>query len=175
MASTTSVIREDAQWILDESGLPLERLRGRTLLLTGACGFLGAYVLDVLACWTALGGEPLVLLSYGRATRSFCYLWDATCAMLLIGLVGRPGEAYNMGNDRDEASMLHLAETLREVAAMAPPVQYRASDHVHYLTDNPQRRCPDLAKLRALGPFDPRVPLWEGLSRTFRSYSEDQR
>ncbi len=353
MAKFTSVIREDARWLVEASGLPLARLRGKTLLLTGACGFLGAYVLDLLAHWNdgqdqpcrvialdnflvglperlhhlagrgdirilshdlttpfvpdepihaifhaagvasptfyrrypletidvnvggtrqllelcrtqpvewmlhlstseiygdpspdaiptredyrgfvsctgpracydeskrlsetlcvlyhqqygvpikvgrpfnvygpgqriddrrivpdlmqaALQGGPLVLLSDGRATRSFCYLRDATWAMLLIALEGQPGEAYNLGNDRQEVSMLQVAETLRQVAGLAEPVQYRASEDRHYLTDNPQRRCPDLAKIRTLGPYDPQVQLEEGLARTFRSYREDQ-
>jgi len=121
----------------------------------------------------ALQGQPAVLLSDGRATRSFCYLRDASWAMLLIGLEGLPGEAYNMGNDREEISMLTLAETLREVAGIIEPVQYQVSEDRDYLTDNPQRRCPDLAKLRALG-FDPKVLLREGLERTWRSYREDR-
>jgi len=352
MALSSSVIREDAQWLAASAGLPMERLAGKTLLLTGACGFLGAYVLDVLAHWNrtqarpcrilamdnhlvglpervqhlrdrpdirfldqdltrpygpdepiqlifhaagvasptfyrrypletldvnvggtrqllelcrtqpvermlhlstseiygdptpdaiptredyrglvsctgpracydeskrlsetlcalyhqlhgvpvavgrpfnvygpgqriddrrivpdlmqaALRGGPLVLLSDGRATRSFCYLRDATWAMLLILLEGRPGEAYNLGNDHEEVSMLQVAETLREVAGLPGPVQYRQSEDRHYLTDNPQRRCPDLGRLRALGRFEPQVQLREGLARTWRAYREE--
>ena len=354
MARCTSIIREDARWLVEEAGLPLERLRGRTLLLTGACGFLGAYVLDVLAAWNerqqepcrilaldnfivglperiehlrgrkdirflsqdliqpftapepihaifhaagvasptfyrrfpletidvnvggtrqllelcrtqpvawmlhlstseiygdpapeaiptredyrgfvsctgpracydeskrlsetlcslyhqqygvpvkvgrpfnvygpgqriddrrivpdlmqaAMKGEPLVLLSDGRATRAFCYLRDATWAMLLIALEGENGQAYNMGNDREEVAMLTVAETLRDVAGLKEPVQYQVSEDRHYLTDNPQRRCPDLARIRTLGPYEPKVNLREGLGRTFRSYQEDMR
>ena len=46
----------------------------------------------------------------------------------------------------------------------------RSSNDEHYLTDNPQRRCPDLAKLRSLGGWTPTVPLREGLARTLASY-----
>ena len=49
MARCTSVIQEDARWLAEIPGLGLERLRGRTLLLTGACGFLGAFVLVFLS------------------------------------------------------------------------------------------------------------------------------
>ena len=34
MARFTRIIEEDARWLAEESGLPLHRLRGRTILLT---------------------------------------------------------------------------------------------------------------------------------------------
>ena len=63
---------------------------------------------------------------------------------------------------------------MAEVAASPPlPVQYQASPDAHYLTDNPQRRRPDLTKLRSLTGWRPRVPLREGLARTLASYREE--
>jgi len=116
--------------------------------------------------------EPIVLLSDGRATRSFCYIRDAAWAMLLILLKGEPGEAYNMGNDHEEVTMLQVAQTLKEVSGYSKPIEHRTSSDPHYLSDNPQRRCPDLKKLKTLGDFDPQVLLREGLSRTLASYRE---
>jgi len=121
----------------------------------------------------ALKGEPLVLLSDGRATRAFCYLRDATWAWLHVLMSNANGEAFNVGNDEEEISMLDVATRLAEVAA--PPkldVKYAKSDDAHYLTDNPQRRCPDLRKLRALAPWTPQVTMREGMARTLRSYRE---
>ena len=43
-----------------------------------------------------------------------------------------------------------------------------------YLTDNPTRRCPDLAKARTHLGYEPRVGLEEGLERTLRWYAEIQ-
>jgi nucleoside-diphosphate-sugar epimerase len=63
MALCSSVIREDAQWLAASAGLPMERLAGKTLLLTGACGFLGAYVLDVLAHWNRTQARPCRILA----------------------------------------------------------------------------------------------------------------
>jgi dTDP-glucose 4,6-dehydratase/UDP-glucuronate decarboxylase len=125
----------------------------------------------------ALAGDPLVLLSDGRATRAFCYLRDATWAWLHVLLSNADGEAFNVGNDEEEISMLDVAKRLAEVAA--PPkleVKYERSDDAHYLTDNPQRRCPDLKKLRALAlgtqHWSPQVTMREGMARTLRSYRE---
>jgi dTDP-glucose 4,6-dehydratase/UDP-glucuronate decarboxylase len=116
--------------------------------------------------------EPITLLSDGRATRSFCYIRDAAWAMLLILLEGESGTAYNLGNDREEVTMLQVAQTLMEASGHLQPLEHRTSSDPHYLSDNPQRRCPDLRKLKTLGAFAPEVLLREGLSRTLRSYRE---
>jgi dTDP-glucose 4,6-dehydratase/UDP-glucuronate decarboxylase len=122
----------------------------------------------------ALARRPLVLLSDGRATRSFCYVSDAVRAMWHVLLSDANGEAFNVGNDEREISMGDFA---RELAAAAgdPPldVVHQVSEDPHYLTDNPQRRCPDLSKLRSrCRPWTPQVGLAEGLRRTLRSYRE---
>lgn len=115
--------------------------------------------------------KPLVLLSDGKATRSFCYLRDATWAMLLILLKGESGEAYNLGNDQEEVTMRQVAETLIEVAAYPHPLCFEQSEDPHYLSDNPQRRRPDLTRIKTLG-YEPQVLLQEGLLRTLTSYQE---
>jgi dTDP-glucose 4,6-dehydratase/UDP-glucuronate decarboxylase len=120
----------------------------------------------------ALAGGPLVLYSDGRATRSFCYARDAASAMLAILVHGADGEAYNLGNDAEEASILEVARTVQRVAGNGIVVDQRVSDDPQYLTDNPQRRRPDLRKLKSLSNWKPEVSLQEGLSRTLRSYRE---
>jgi dTDP-glucose 4,6-dehydratase/UDP-glucuronate decarboxylase len=121
----------------------------------------------------ALCRRPLVLYSDGRATRSFCYANDAIRAMFLILLSNCDGEAFNVGNDEREISMLEFAH---EVARIAGPPQleviHETSNDTQYLTDNPQRRCPDLTKLRTRFNWTPNVGLSEGLRRTLSSYQE---
>ncbi len=119
----------------------------------------------------ALERKPLVLYSDGRATRAYCYIRDAARAIWTILLSEAAGEAFNVGNDERETTVAELAETVREIAGPPyPPVEYRVSGEAHYLTDNPQRRCPDLTKLRTRFGWTPKVPLREGLERTLRSY-----
>jgi dTDP-glucose 4,6-dehydratase/UDP-glucuronate decarboxylase len=115
--------------------------------------------------------KPLVLLSDGKATRSFCYLRDAAWAMLLILLEGKAGEAYNLGNDCEEVTMRQVAESLIEATTYPHPLRFERSEDPHYLSDNPQRRCPDLGRIKALG-YEPQVMLREGLLRTLTSYRE---
>jgi UDP-glucuronate decarboxylase len=121
----------------------------------------------------ALRRQALVLYSTGKASRAFCYITDAVRAMLYVLLSDANGEAFNVGNDAEEISISGLAEKVREAAG--PPrlaIEYHTSDEQDYLTDNPQRRCPDLTKLRSLCSWQPHVSLAEGLRRTLRSYQE---
>jgi UDP-glucuronate decarboxylase len=126
---------------------------------------------DLIAA--ALDRQPLVLYSDGRATRSFCYISDAIRAMWHVLLSDANGEAFNVGNDEREISISDFAGELAAIAG-DPPLQviHRASDDPQYLTDNPQRRCPDLRKLRSRFPWTPAVGLAEGLRRTLQSYQE---
>jgi dTDP-glucose 4,6-dehydratase/UDP-glucuronate decarboxylase len=121
----------------------------------------------------ALSRKPLVLYSDGRASRAFCYISDAIAAMWHVLLSEAQGEIFNVGDDRIEVSIRGLAEELRRVAG--PPwleIQHRVSEDADYLTDNPQRRCPDLTKLRSRFAWRSAVSLKEGLLRTLRSYQE---
>lgn len=123
----------------------------------------------------ALYRKPLILHSDGRASRSFCYVSDALSAMWFVLLADAPGEVFNVGNDEGEVSISELAERMRNVAG--PPwleIELYVSGDPHYLTDSPQRRCPELTKLRARFPWQPKVSLTEGLMRTLRSYMESE-
>ncbi|MCC6848764.1 MAG: NAD-dependent epimerase/dehydratase family protein [Deltaproteobacteria bacterium] len=116
----------------------------------------------------AQNGRDLVLHSDGRPRRSFCYVTDFIVSLLRVIAGGVDGEAYNVGDDREEISMRELADRVRAVAQAAGRVVVRTSADPDYLTDNPQRRCPDLAKLRALGGSMPCVALEDGLTRYAR-------
>jgi dTDP-glucose 4,6-dehydratase/UDP-glucuronate decarboxylase len=124
-----------------------------------------------------LDRKPIVMLSDGRPSRSFCYVTDAIRGILTVLVQGQGGEAYNVGNDEVEVSMGDLATRVSAVAAElmncpASPIVYQTSQDADYLTDNPQRRCPDLKKLRSVGGWAPEVSLTDGLKRTLTYYRE---
>ena len=127
----------------------------------------GRIVPDILK--NGLQGKPLVLYSDGRATRSFCYVADAVVAMLLILLSSYDGEAFNVGND-EEVSIGKLAQEASSLFVPQSEIRFETSDDVHYLTDNPVRRCPDLAKVKQSIPWQPIIGLNEGLRRTIAWY-----
>lgn len=109
-----------------------------------------------------LAGEPIVVHLPGTQTRSFCHVSDAVAGLLLALVFGRPAEAYNIGNDEQELSMIELAELFVEVTGGAAQVQYEGTPE-HYPGIGPNRRCPDLAKARAELGYRPRTMLREGL------------
>ncbi len=128
----------------------------------------GRIVPDLLR--DALAGGPLVLLSDGRASRSFCYVADFVTALFHLLVADTAGEAFNVGND-EEVTIRALAEAVASVAGGLEVTQ-AASDDPLYLTDNPQRRCPDLTKTKATVDWRPQIPLREGIARTFAYYQE---
>ena len=125
-----------------------------------------------------LAGRDLVLRSDGSPTRTFCYVADAVVGYFKILVRGRAGEPYNIGNEAPEISMTQLADMLaglaRELFGYAGRVVRQPSREADYLTDNPQRRCPVIAKARRELTFEPVVPLAEGLRRTLVWYRENQ-
>jgi UDP-glucuronate decarboxylase len=123
----------------------------------------------------ALAGRDLVLFSDGSPTRTFCYVTDAITGYYLALLRGRRGEAYNVGVDGPEISMLDLASTIAGLAndlfGHQVEVVKGQSPEQDYLVDNPNRRCPDITKARKELQYRPGVTLEEGLRRTLLWYS----
>ncbi len=121
-------------------------------------------------------GRDLALLSNGAPTRTFCYVADAVVGYYKTLVVGRPGEAYNIGVETPEISVRQLAEMLaqqgRELFGYEGAVVQRHSDEQDYLIDNPQRRCPDIQKARIELNYDPQVDLPTGLRRSLLWYAD---
>lgn len=119
----------------------------------------------------ALDGKPMPVHSRGRQTRTFCYATDAVVAFLKVLLSETDGEIYNVGNEEGEISMAELAE---EIAGLFQPraavefVEYPES----YPKEEPQRRVPDLGKIRKELGYRPKVGLRAGLGRTLAWFRE---
>ena len=111
-------------------------------------------------------GHPLKIYGTGNQTRTFCYVTDAITGFLKVLVRGVAGEPYNIGNPTPEISMLQLAETISGLIAAKVEidiVEYPDS----YPADEPNRRCPDISKVRIQVGYQPRVSLAEGLTRFF--------
>jgi dTDP-glucose 4,6-dehydratase/UDP-glucuronate decarboxylase len=144
-----------------EFGFPIRSVRPFNVYGAGQRIDDGRIIPDLMRA--AARGEELVLHSDGRATRSFCYISDATAGFYLAMLKGVPGEAYNVGNDH-EVSIRQVADLVSSISGT--PVTFKVSSDPHYLTDNPQRRCPELTKSRTHLGYAPRTSLEEGIRRT---------
>jgi dTDP-glucose 4,6-dehydratase/UDP-glucuronate decarboxylase len=115
-----------------------------------------------------LAGRNIVLLSDGRATRTFCYISDALSGYLRALLSSHHGESFNIGADSPEISMRDLAQLVLQISGRPLRLEHRQSDDPQYLSDNPRRRCPSLEKSRRLLGFHPCVPLPVGLERMYQ-------
>ena len=122
-----------------------------------------------------LNGRDIVLLSDGSPKRTFCYVADAICGYYKILVKGRPGEAYNIGVEKPEISMLELAEKVvslgREFFGYKGKVIRQASTDKDYLLDNPNRRCPIIEKARQELGYNPQIAVDEGLRRSLLWYA----
>lgn len=125
-----------------------------------------------------LAGQDILILSDGSPMRTFCYIADAIAGYLLCLLHGRY-DYFNIGTAEPEISVRGFAEIYREAAAevlgYAGAVTFQASSDPAYLTDNPNRRCPDIAKARAMLGYDPIVPVEAGVRRYLRFLTEATR
>jgi nucleoside-diphosphate-sugar epimerase len=112
-----------------------------------------------------LSREDIVLHSDGLPTRTFCYSSDALTGYLLALLSRYNGEPFNIGAEAPEISMRDLAALVLKVAGNAGRVMFQPSKDSEYLTNNPQRRCPDISKARTLLRFNPELSLEAGVAR----------
>jgi len=122
-----------------------------------------------------LSGRDMVMLSDGSARRTFCYVADAVAGYYKVLVNGRPGEAYNIGVETPEISMVQLATMLaelgRELFDYRGQVVHQVSPDKDYLVDNPNRRCPVITKARTELGYAPQVSLEEGLRRSLIWYA----
>jgi UDP-glucuronate decarboxylase len=150
-------------------GVPVKVIRPFNVFGPGQRIDDGRIVPDLLGA--ALENRPIALYSDGRATRSFCYGMDFVRGSLQILTSGADGEVFNLGNDT-EVSIREAAETMAAVHGDLR-IEYRRHPDAEYLVDNPQRRCPDLTKVRTEIGYRPRVTLAEGFARCLASCREE--
>jgi UDP-glucose 4-epimerase len=120
----------------------------------------------------ALAGEPITVFGDGTQTRCFTYVGDVVGA--LTAIVTRDeayGNVYNVGNT-EEISILGLAERVKALTKSSSPIVTIPYDQAYEsgFEDMP-RRVPELAKIRALIGYEPRV----GLDEILRLVIEHQR
>lgn len=122
--------------------------------------------------YTGLKGKNLPVHDKGIQTRTFCYIADALTAIFKVLLSGRNGEVYNVGNDNPELSMYELAQIVAELLGNRIKPR-RKSYPSHYPAGEPQRRCPDLTKIKTELGYSPKVDLRTGLKRTIKWFRQE--
>lgn len=122
-----------------------------------------------------LENRDITMFSDGTPTRTFCYVSDAITGYIK-GLLYEPFEAFNIGIDKPEISVRHLAEIYQQAGAeifgYTGKTQFATSADTEYLNNNPNRRCPVIDKARSLLGYDPQVNVEQGI-RYFLEYIKE--
>jgi UDP-glucose 4-epimerase len=124
----------------------------------------------------ALLGHPLTVFGDGSQSRCFTYISDVVGA--LIQLAEHPqavGQVFNIGNGREEVTILDLARRVKERTGSRSEIELVPYDKAYEegFEDMP-RRLPDTGKLRALIGYEPKVHLDEILDRVIEYFRSDK-
>jgi nucleoside-diphosphate-sugar epimerase len=124
----------------------------------------------------ALLGHPLTVFGDGSQSRCFTYVSDVVEA--LIKLADHPealGRVINIGNDREEVTILELARRIKErTGSKSEIVLVPYSQAYEEGFEDMPRRVPDLYRIRTLIGYEPQVHLDEILDRVIAYFTSDQ-
>lgn len=113
-------------------------------------------------------GRDLIMYSNGKPTRTFCYIADAITGYLKVLLHGKL-DVFNIGIDKPEVSVAEFAELFsknaQEFYDYKGEVVFEVSADDDYMTDNPNRRCPNIEKAKRILDYDPSIYVEEGIGR----------
>jgi dTDP-glucose 4,6-dehydratase len=115
----------------------------------------------------AMDGRPLTVYGDGSQSRAYCYVDDEVRGILALldsNLVG----PVNIGNPA-EFTVLELARIVTEVTGSSSELVFEPLP-----TDDPTRRQPDITLAREHLGWEPKVPLREGLTRTYEWYLKER-
>ena len=100
----------------------------------------------------ALLGHPITVYGDGSQTRCFGYVGDVVGQLTKLAQDERAvGQVWNVGNDREETSVLDLARRVKARTASSSPIELVPYDRAYEEGfEDMQRRVPDLSKLRGL-------------------------
>ena len=113
-------------------------------------------------------GRDLVMYSNGKPTRTFCYIADSITGYLKVLLHGKL-DVFNIGIEKPEVSVAEFAnlfaKNAKEYYDYPGDVVFEVSDDEDYMTDNPNRRCPNIDKAREILGYNPSISVDEGIGR----------
>ena len=98
--------------------------------------------------------------------RTFCFIDDAVEMVVRAAKAAScEGQVLNVGNESPELTIGELAEMIVRVVGRNLTIVPRPAT-----PGSPERRCPDMSRLRQLTGYAARIPLEEGVRRTYDWY-----
>jgi UDP-glucuronate decarboxylase len=115
-----------------------------------------------------VNNQDLEIFSDGSPTRTFCYIADAITGYLKVLLYGKL-EAFNIGVDKPEITVKEFSDIFyskgKEIFEYTGTIKFAHSQDKEYMTDNPNRRCPNIDKARKYLKYNPEYLVEEGIFR----------
>ena len=124
----------------------------------------------------ALLGHPLTVHGDGSQRRCFTFVSDVVGVLIALSENQEAlGRVFNVGNDREEITMLELARRVTERTGSKSEIVMVPYDQAYEsgFEDMP-RRVPDLSRLRTLIGYEPQVHLDEILDRVIEYFKSDR-
>jgi UDP-glucose 4-epimerase len=124
----------------------------------------------------AVLGHPLTVYGDGKQSRCFTYVTDVIDALVkLAEHKDAVGQVFNIGNDKEEVTILELAQRVKQRTKTNSEIVFVPYDQAYEegFEDMP-RRVPDLTKVRKLIAYEPRVHLDEILDRVMEYFTSDK-
>ena len=109
--------------------------------------------------------KPITIFKKGKQTRTFCYVTDAITAMFIVIIQGKKF-VYNIGNDKPEINMTKLYKLIKKNIP-----KKISSININYPKNypqvEPQRRCPDISKIKKELGFVNNVSIDDSIKRFY--------
>jgi UDP-glucuronate decarboxylase len=117
----------------------------------------------------ALLGKPITVYGTGNQTRSVCYVSDTVAG--LIGIMETEeasGQVFNLGNPI-ERTVLEYAQAIAQAVGSGARFVYTEPA----VGDDPQRRRPDISRVRRVVGWEPKISLEQGIEATVAYFREE--
>ena len=113
-----------------------------------------------------INGEDIQIFSDGSPTRTFCYISDAITGYLKALAYGK-FKIFNIGIDKPEISVKQLAEIFKEkgekIFNYNCDIKLATPPEKNYMTNNPNRRCPNIDLAKDILNYRPNIEVKEGV------------
>ena len=109
--------------------------------------------------------QPITIFKSGKQTRTFCYVTDAITAMFFVIIKGNQF-VYNIGNDKPEINMTDLYKIIKN--NISQKIKFKNINYPkNYPQVEPQRRCPNINKIKKELNFRNNVGIEEAVKRFY--------
>ena len=106
----------------------------------------------------------------GNQSRAFCYIEDFVRGIKLVGESPKTnGEIINIGNDKEEITIIDLAQKMFDLLDFHPELETLPAPR-----GSVNRRCPNISKAKRLIGYEPQINLERGLQKTYEWYLKEE-